>query len=267
MKLSDAIDILSRAGVESPRHDAAELFVKFGGFSRVGLSPDTECENKELCDAVCRRAEREPLQYIIGEVGFYRETYTVSQDCLIPRSDTEILVDFAARNIPRGEKFVDLCTGSGCVAVSTLKNTVDTVATAVDISPSALSVARENAKKNGVSDRCKFICADALSEAVEGEFFAVLSNPPYVSEADYESLAPEIYFEPKIAFVGGALGLDFYGRILDLYKDNLKDSGFFAFEIGYNQGDALVSLASEREMRCEIIKDYSQNDRVAIIRK
>ena len=190
----------------------------------------------------------------------------MSEDCLIPRSDTEILVDFAVKNIPRGERFVDLCAGSGCVAVSTLKNTKDTFAAAVDISEPAIAVAKENAMKNGVSDRCEFICRDVLSEAVPGEFFAVLSNPPYVSEEEYEGLAPEIYFEPKIAFVGGSDGLDFYRRILDLYKEKLKENGFFAFEIGYNQGDALISLAKERNMSCEILKDYSQNDRVAVIK-
>lgn len=265
MKLSEAIDILSHAGVDSPRHDAIELFVRFGGFNRTELVRDVESDNKGLQNAVVRRSNREPLQYIIGEVGFYRETYTVSSDCLIPRSDTEILVDYAVRHIPCGEKFLDLCTGSGCVAVSTLKNTEDTSAAAVDISEAAISLAKENAKKNGVSDRCEFICADALSGAVDGEFFAVLSNPPYVSEAEYESLSPEIYFEPKIAFVGGTLGLDFYGRILDLYRDSLREGGFFAFEIGYNQGDAIMSLAKERNMSCEILKDYSHNDRVAVI--
>ena len=266
MRLSDAIEMLSLAGVENPRHDAVELFVHFGGFNRAGLSIDTESDNKSLHDAVVRRSKREPLQYIIGEVGFYRETYNVSEDCLIPRSDTEILVDFAVKNIPRGERFVDLCTGSGCVAVSTLKNTKDTFAAAIDISEPAIAVAKENAMKNGVSDRCEFICRDVLSEAVPGEFFAVLSNPPYVSEEEYEGLAPEIYFEPKIAFVGGSDGLDFYRRILDLYKEKLKKNGFFAFEIGYNQGDALISLAKERNMSCEILKDYSQNDRVAVIK-
>ena len=268
MKLSDAVKILTDAGVESPRHDAREIFMRLGGIPLQSLIVcDVELSDTEISDAIARRAKREPLQYIIGEVDFYREKYKVSPDCLIPREDTEILVDLAVKNIPEGKSFLDLCTGSGCIAVSTLKNTRGTHAVAVDLSESALSLARYNAEKNGVCDRVKFLCADALSDAVDGRFYAVLSNPPYVTEEAYKGLQPEIYFEPKMAFVGGETGLDFYHRILALYKDKIEEDGFFAFEIGYDQAEKITQIAKELGMNTEIIKDLSSNDRVAVIRR
>lgn len=268
MKLSDAVKLLSDAGIENPRHDAREIFMRIGKISLAKLVfPDTECRSPEVLSAIERRITREPLQYIIGDVDFYRETYTVNPNCLIPRQDTEILVDFAVKNIPAGKKFLDLCTGSGCIAVSTLNNTENTTAVAVDISAGALSVAKHNAEINGVADRVEFILADALEKAVPGKFYAILSNPPYVSETAYESLQPEIYFEPKVAFVGGKDGLDFYERILLFYKDRISSDGFFAFEIGYDQGDGIKKVANRLGLRAEIIKDLSENDRVAVIRR
>ena len=147
MTLKSAIELLKQAKIDSPEYDARELFKLFIPLPTLS----SECDDPRLISMLERRADREPLQYIIGEVGFYREVYRVTPDCLIPRSDTEILVDYAVKNIPRGESFLDLCTGSGCVAISTLCNTRDTRAVAVDISDGALKVAKENAEKNCVS--------------------------------------------------------------------------------------------------------------------
>ena len=267
MKLSEAIKILADAKVPSPRHDARELFMRIGGMSLAELiSADASCDAPELIAAIERRKNREPLQYIIGAVDFYRESYDVCPDCLIPRQDTEILVDFAVNNIPSGEKFLDLCTGSGCVAISTLKNTKNTTAVAVDISEGAIRVANKNAQKNGVSARMELLLHDALDSPVGGKYFAILSNPPYVREDVYANLEPEIYFEPKIAFTAEDLGLEFYKKILSSYKKMLDPCGFFAFEIGFDQGASLKEIATLNEMSCEIIKDYSGNDRVAVIR-
>ena len=190
MTLNQAIEILREAGVDAPSHDAEELFYRFGGYSRstMYLMHNIESDSPKLIEAVERRAKREPLQYIIGEVGFYRETYKVTPDCLIPRSDTETLVDYAVKNIPEGAKFLDLCTGSGCVAISTLKNTKNTTAIAVDISTKAIKVAEENADINNVADRISFRLADLMNEVVDEPVFALLSNPPYVSNSAYASL-------------------------------------------------------------------------------
>ena len=154
MKLREAIEILKCAGVENPRYDARELFIRIGKMKAAELlSPDAECDSCELESAIERRRKREPLQYIIGEVDFYRESYKVTPDCLIPRQDTEILVDYAVKHIPEKATFLDLGTGSGCIAISTLKNTKKTKAFAVDISEAALNLARYNAEKNGVHER------------------------------------------------------------------------------------------------------------------
>ena len=268
MKLSTATDILKNAGIEDAKREARLLFMNFSGLSDAVLyRGDAESENEELLTAIDRRSRREPLQYIIGTVDFYRETYKVSPDCLIPRYDTEILVDEVIKRLPDGACFIDLCTGSGCIALSTLNNTKSTSAVALDISKGALAVARENAERLSLTSRVEFIEADVLSAAVDKTFFAVVSNPPYVTEEAYEGLEPEIYFEPSIAFLGGKDGMTFYRQILSLYKNQISNDGFFAFEIGYDQGEAISAIAKEHSLTVELIKDYSGNDRVAILKK
>ena len=267
MTLSEAVKILEDAGVPSPDYDARELFrfaegLPFGALIQKSFSSD------KADTIIERRRRREPLGYIIGEVGFFKEVYEVTPDVLIPRPDTEILVEYAVKHIPKGESFLDLCTGSGCIAVSTLANTADTTAVAVDISEGALSVAKRNALRAGVKNRISFIQADLMSkELPDGEFFAVLSNPPYVTDGEYKALEPEIYEEPRSAFIGGADGLDFYKRLLPLSLERLKTGGFIAFEIGAYQAHALLELAGEFSLDCEILRDYSGMDRVAVIRR
>ncbi len=271
MTLNEAIALLRAAGVSSAAHDAREIFSHFDGVDRATLltRPDAVA-SKEAEAAILRRAAREPLQYIIGEVAFCNEVYSVSPDCLIPRSDTEILVEYAMKSIPRGEKFIDLCTGSGCIAVSTLCGTRDTTAVAVDISDKALEIARQNAERNGVSDRISFIKADLLggdlSELSDG-YYAVLSNPPYIRAEVYAELEPELFCEPKIALVAENGGGIFYERLVPLGLSLIKDGGFLAFEIGFDQGELLSSLAKEYNAKIKILKDYSGNDRVAVITK
>ena len=268
MKLSAATDILKNAGIEDAKREARLLFMRFSGLNAAGLyGGDAESDSEELISAVERRKNREPLQYIIGETDFYRETYKVTPDCLIPRSDTEILVDEVIKRLPEGAHFIDLCTGSGCIALSTLNNTKSTSAVAVDISEAALAVARENAERLSLLSRIELLKKDALSEAVAGSFFAVISNPPYVTSEAYKALEPEIYFEPSIAFLGGEDGMKFYREIVSLYKNSLENGGFFAFEIGYDQGNAISDIAKAHSLKIELFKDYSGNDRVAVLKK
>ena len=264
MTLKEAIEKLRAAGVESADYDARELF-RFYCPGAVMLN--TECDSPELLSAVERRANREPLQYIIGEVGFYRESYKLTPDCLIPRADTEILVDYAVRNLPEGALFLDLCTGSGCVAISTLNNTKNTCCIAVDIDGGALAVAEENAHRNGVGDRIHLRRLDLMNEVVDEDVFAVLSNPPYVSESVYLTLEGEIFAEPKHAFVGGEDGGDFYRHFTPIYKEKIRDDGFIAYEIGFDQAEMLQTIAAENNMTCRIIKDYGARDRVAVLKK
>lgn len=268
MKLSEAIRMLENAGIDNARYEARLLFEEVGGISRSELyGSDCDSQREELITALQRRTSREPLQYIIGKCDFFKETYKVSPACLIPRQDTEILVEYAIRSIPAEKSFLDLCTGSGCIAISTVKNTKKTNAIAVDISADALAIAKENAEINGVFRRIEFLERDVMEKRVDGNFFAILSNPPYVTEKAYSELDEQIYHEPKAAFLGGEDGLDFYRRITELYRDSFEDGGFIAFEIGYDQGEALVKIAESHRMTCEIIKDYSGNDRVAVLKR
>lgn len=265
--LKEAIDILKEAGVPSPEYDARELFRIFGG---EGIEPITLCstsDSEELENALDRRVKREPLQYIVGSVGFFREEYKVTPDCLIPRSDTEILVEYAVKNIPEGESFADLCSGSGCIGISTLKNTTGTRCDAFDISDGAINLTKENARLNGVADRLRVTKKDLLKEDIEGEYFAILSNPPYIPKEVYEELDKEIFSEPEIAFVGGDDGLIFYERLIPMCSRRIKQNGFIAFEIGYDQAKSIKDIADKNRLGCQIIKDYSGNDRVAILRK
>ena len=265
MRLSDAVRTLAAAGIDEARTEARIIFSRLGGVPDCDLLFDPACESEAVTTAISERCKRTPLAYILGEVDFYRESYKVSPSCLIPRPETELLVDYAVNHIPSGARFADVCTGSGCIAVSTLKNTKGTSAVALDLSREAISLARENAVRNGVAERLEFITGDALL-GIDGDFFAILSNPPYVSETAYESLEAEIFAEPRMAFVGGRDGGDFYRKMIPLYKQNLIEGGFIAFEIGFDQGELLRRLGGENGMNVEIIKDYSSLDRIAVLK-
>ena len=270
MKLSEAIGRLERAGVDSPAFDARAIFSLLGRVPQSELlSPDCAVDLPAVDEAVSRREAREPLGYIVGEAGFYREVYRVCPAVLIPRPETELLVDCAVRRLPAGADFLDLCTGSGCVALSVLKHTEKTTATLVDLSEAALAVARENAERLGLSDRAHFLAADAKKDifAPERRFFAVLCNPPYVADGVYPSLAPEIAREPRAAFLGGADGGDFYRALIPLYRDRLEDGGFLAFEIGCDQAPLLGALAEENAMSLDLARDLSGHPRLAVLTK
>lgn len=223
-----------------------------------------------LVDAVSRRVAHYPLQYILGEWPFYREVYEVNENCLIPRSDTEILVELAAKMLPNGANFLDLCTGSGCVAISTLAARPDTHATAVELFPETLALATRNAEKNGVRARFTPQLGNVLlppDPSLAAGFDAILANPPYITDAAMRTLQAEVRFEPTAALAGGADGLTFYRAILTHWQVCLKPHGILLFEIGFDQGKALCHLAAEAGFCCEIKKDYGKNDRVAILTK
>lgn len=267
MTLKEAILKLSDAKVPNPAYDAGLIFSEIGKIPRHLLPlASIETDSEAVTEAIERRCKREPLQYILGRVDFYRESYYVTPDVLIPRSDTELLVDYGVKNIPSGASFIDLCTGSGCVAISILNNTKNTTATALDISDKALDVARKNAKNAGVENRLNFLCKDALIPPTSQKVFAVLSNPPYVANDVYSHLEPEIYYEPKLAFVGGVDGGDFYRAITANYKNLICDDGFIAYEIGYDQTELLKGIALDNGLSIEIIHDLSNNPRVAVLR-
>ncbi len=267
MTVNDIITALCAAGIDEAEHEAILLAEAFSGKDAdlLRLNKNEEIGSPELDKALMRRLSREPLQHILGKWYFYREEYKVSRDCLIPRADSEIIVDYAVKNLPRGARFLDLCTGSGCLAISTLVSRPDCTAVAVDISEPALALARYNAKHNGVAERIEFICADIMADELSqlGSFDAIISNPPYIPTRDLSSLSPELSYEPKIALDGGDDGLVFYKKILSDLKSLVRSGGVIIFEIGYDQGEALRTLA---EKEIQIVKDYGANDRMAVIK-
>ena len=274
MKLSEAAARLRAADIPNALYEARLLFSHFGGLSSSLLyGGDPVCEDGRIEPYLCRRERHEPMAYILGEHGFYRESYLVSEDTLIPREDTEILVDFAVKHLPSGARFADLCTGSGCIALSVLNNTDATTALAVDLSEGALSVAQKNAVRLGLSGRAEFMRADVLSEkflsdlANKGAWDALLCNPPYIPEDVYRTLAPEIFFEPKEAFVGAEEGMAFYRALIPALLPLLKPQGFLAFEIGYDQEARMRALAAQNGCDAIILKDLSGNSRVAVLRR
>lgn len=268
MTFREAVRLLKEAGVTDAEYSAEQIFSDICGFSKIDISLGrAESDSPALIEAIKRRSEREPLQYILGYTYFYRERYAVNESCLIPRSDTELLVDTAVKLLPQSENLLDLCTGSGCVAISTLKNTRNTTAVMLDISEAALKLASENAKQNGVSDRVRLVQMNVLEKLPEEKYFAILSNPPYVSELAYQQLPPELYKEPEIAFLGGADGADFYRNLTPRLLKLLKDDGFIAYEIGYDQAGILLEIAKENLLDCKILKDLSGNDRVVVLTK
>lgn len=244
---------LQTAGVENAAWEAGLLCEKF--------------EGERLESAVQRRMEHYPLQYILGEWGFWRESYEVSEDCLVPRPDTEHLVEQAISRLPQGARFLDLCTGSGCVAISTLCSRPDTHAVAVDLFEKTLALAERNAARNGVRERVEFRLADVLMGcAQEDAYDAILSNPPYIRNDVVPTLSKEVRCEPAAALCGGADGLDFYRAILEKWKKALKRGGFFLFEIGFDQADALKKLAVEHGLDATVFRDFGGNDRVVLLK-
>lgn len=224
----------------------------------------SEEQVREFEVLIRKRAERVPLQYITGEQEFMGLTFHVNSNVLIPRQDTETLVEEALKVIKPGMKVMDMCTGSGCVLISILKNAHDVEGIGYDISKQAINVAKENAKFNEVP--ALFERSDLFEDVVENDFDVIVSNPPYIPTDVVATLMPEVsQFEPREALDGKGDGLYFYSKILEQCKNYMKQDGYILFEIGCEQGDAvstMMRLAGFSEVR--VIKDLARNDRVVM---
>jgi release factor glutamine methyltransferase len=214
-----------------------------------------------------RRCKGEPIQYIIGEQEFYGLPFCVTPDVLIPRPETEHLVEKVIGLSPlfRKPRIVDVGTGSGAIAIALAHEWPDALITATDVSPSALDLARRNAERIGFADRIWFIQGDLLVP-VEGERFdIVVSNPPYVATADRDSLSVEVReHEPALALFAGNDGLDVYRRLIPAAFDALEPGGFLVLEIGYGQSAAVADLmANAGFTRIKFVPDLQGIARVA----
>lgn len=256
------------------KFEASFLFEKFLGLDAASLMTrrDENFDNPGLLAAIEKRESGYPLQYILGEWEFFGLPFEVNESCLCPRPDTEVLVETAIELLPKNGRFLELCTGSGCIPVSLCKHRPDARGTATELFPDTLATAKRNAEKNGVADRIDFLLADLFDieyfeYECKGSFDAIISNPPYIPKRDIEDLSVEVKHEPIAALDGGEDGLDFYRFIVGEYKRFLSPVGVILLEIGYDQGKPIREIAERNGFSCEIKKDLGGNDRVAVIKR
>lgn len=258
--------ILNMAQVADAKIDAWLLLEKVCRIDRsfYYLHMEEELSEEQVHEyeiALKKRAERVPLQYIVGETEFMGLRFKVNSNVLIPRQDTETLVEEALKVVEPGMRVLDMCTGSGCIIISILHNASDVMGMAVDISKQALNVAKENAKMNEVA--VLFERSD-MFDNVTGTFDVIVSNPPYIPTEVIPKLMPEVRdFEPMDALDGKEDGLYFYRRIADECKKYLNPGGRILVEIGYDQGEAVSELFAQAGLSdVKVIKDLAKNDRV-----
>lgn len=219
-------------------------------------------------EAARRLRSGEPLAYILGEWYFWRYTFKVTPDVLVPQPDTEILVERAIKLLPHGGRLLDLCTGSGCIACSVLADRSDASGDAVDISQPAVEIARINAAALGLDGRLCIKVGDVLSDGCGSECGSercdlIVANPPYIRSNIIPTLSPQVRAEPHIALDGGESGLRFYEGIIAKYPSQLTQCGRMLLEIGYDQAESVRELARRAGLHCDILRDYGGNDRVA----
>lgn len=259
-------------GVENPRLDAEILLCAVLKCERIKLYLDFErpLDEQELAayrGFVARRAQHEPLAYILGEKAFMRNTFKVNSHTLVPRPETELLVESllsAADKVNSEPKILDIGTGSGAILVSLLDYLPQAKGVGVDIAPGALKVAKENAVRIGVADRAAFLLSDLFSAIPEEKKFDIIvSNPPYIPAADIGTLARDVQQEPHGALDGGVDGLDFYRRITDKAADYLTADGLLAFEIGIGQSEAVCAMCRACGLGAVAVRrDYADIDRM-----
>lgn len=269
--LKEGIQNLTEQNIDNACGDAWALFSFVTGWSRADYvmeqnKPMEEKQQKYYMELIARRSSHEPLQYITGVQNFYGYDFQVSPSVLIPRYDTEVLIEKIMQLKPTPNRVLDLCTGSGCIAVTLAKEIPLSLCAAVDISEEALQVAQENAKQ--LEAEVTFLQGDLyrpIEEKKLGSFDLIVSNPPYIPTEVCESLMEEVRdHEPRLALDGKEDGLHFYRRIIKDAGRYLNPGGFLALEIGSDQGkDIREMLQSHGFQNVQIHKDLAGLERVA----
>jgi release factor glutamine methyltransferase len=257
---------LSRAGIGDARNDAWLLLAMVcqidHTFYYVHMDEEMDAELLENYEGLIKkRKERVPLQYITGEQEFMGLRFRVNSSVLVPRQDTETLVEEALKRITPGMKVMDMCTGSGCILISILKNCNGLEGWGYDISKQALQVAKENAKLNEVAANFEW---SNLYENVMDTFDMIVSNPPYIPTDEIAGLMPEVaQYEPVLALDGKEDGLFYYRKLIAGCREFLKPEGMLLFEIGYDQGAAVSKMMRYAGFsEVSVIQDLAQHDRV-----
>jgi release factor glutamine methyltransferase len=275
--LSWTINHFTSNKIPEPRLSAELLLAKVLNMRRIDLYLQFERilsdkERNRFREYVKRRVKREPVQYILGETEFYGFPFKVGPEVIVPRPETELLVDAVLEAVKASEdpslKILDIGTGSGCIAVSLAKLLPDCSIWAIDISAAALKVARANADLNEVG--VQFIEGDIFKDtsSLLTKFDIMVSNPPYVALRDIDKLEPEVRdFEPKAALFAGEDGLEFYKKFVNVIPGLLNKNGKIFLEIGYDQSDRLETIFSKANFRVRFRKDYNQIDRILILER
>lgn len=225
-----------------------------------------ELEN-EIFGFARRRCMNEPLQYILGSQEFMGIEFKVSPDVLIPRADTETLVECVLENNV-GMNILDICSGSGCIALSLAKFNKNAYVTGVDISDAAISLSNENLEMLNLQNRVKFVKTDILREIPNGVYDVIVSNPPYIKSSEIDALQDEVKLhEPHLALDGGEDGLLFYRRIIDIAPTLLQENGRLYFEVGYDQSEDVAQLMTEQFCDVGMRKDLCGVNRVVYGKK
>lgn len=273
--LQKGVEQLKQRSIEQPSLKVRIVVANCLGYSKEQLILKEEQiiskEDQLVCQkAIDKLADGVPLQYITNQQEFMKMPFYVDENVLIPRADTEILVEEVIKSgITKETKLLDLCTGSGAIAIAVAKNTQIENIVAIDISENAIEIAKKNAKSNGVNTKIKFKKSDLFSEIEHEVFDIIVSNPPYISKQELQELQQEVKKEPSLALDGGIDGLDFYRSIANQAAEHLKRNGKLFLEIGYQQKGCVIELLQKQEKFHQIVakRDLAGNDRVIIARK
>lgn len=252
---------LEEAGVEDAYFEARQIFEYACGtpYETASLRGITAEQEILINGIVKKRQTRYPLQYIFGEWDFMGLRFKTREGVLIPRADTETLVEEALKVFGKGSSILDLCCGSGCIGIS-MAVLGGCRVTALDKSPDAVKLTKENAALHGADIRV--IEADLFDNPLKEKFDGILCNPPYLTSEDMGNLQKEVGFEPQTALFGGEDGLTFYRHITESYAPLINAGGRMFFEIGCTQGKAVADMMKEKYKNVKVIKDPGGNDRV-----
>ena len=268
--LKQATEFLTSHNITEAQLDAEVLLcgvLKIKRSNLVTLRQETisQEQNQQYQKFLNRRITGEPVDYILGNSEFMGLTFKVNQNVLIPRPETELIVEQANKLIKENKfkQVLDLCTGSGAIAVSVAHYNDDVSVVASDISQKALEIAKENAVTNNVSKKIEFMESNMFSNIINKKFDIIISNPPYVTKKEYEGLERELFFEPKNAFLAGEDGLEFYKIIADNSARYLNRKGVLLLELNANISLQIADLFSNF-LFVKIIKDYSGLDRILV---
>jgi release factor glutamine methyltransferase len=257
---------LVAAGIEDARREARILLAAALGVDAAGLLALDDVDPTRFETMVGRRQAREPLAYITGRREFFGLMFEVSPATLIPRPDSETIVE-AALALPSPARVLDLGTGTGCLLLAVLHNRQGALGVGVDLAPEAAALAARNAAALGLDDRAMFLAGD-WADALSGSFDLILSNPPYISGAAIAGLMPEVArYEPGRALDGGADGLAAYQRIIARLPDLLAPGGAAVLELGAGQAASLATLAASSRLTCETRRDLAGIERAAVLQR